>query len=145
MESKKQERDFTMIDWYKKALVENYANFNGRARRSEYWNFTLVNVLVIIALYVIVIIGAVADIPVLAGIGGILVMIFALGTFIPHLAVAVRRLHDTGKSGAFLLLGLIPFVSLILLVFYATEGDKNTNQYGEDPKDLSRQTLMTAV
>ncbi|WP_236262992.1 DUF805 domain-containing protein [Aggregatimonas sangjinii] len=145
MESKKQERDFTMIDWYKKALVENYANFNGRARRSEYWNFTLVNVFVIIALYVIMILGAIADIPVLAGIGGILVMIFALGTFIPHLAVAVRRLHDTGKSGAFLLLGFVPFVSLILLVFYATEGDKNTNQYGEDPKDFSRETLMTAV
>ncbi|QCX02339.1 DUF805 domain-containing protein [Aggregatimonas sangjinii] len=134
-----------MIDWYKKALVENYANFNGRARRSEYWNFTLVNVFVIIALYVIMILGAIADIPVLAGIGGILVMIFALGTFIPHLAVAVRRLHDTGKSGAFLLLGFVPFVSLILLVFYATEGDKNTNQYGEDPKDFSRETLMTAV
>ena len=145
MEVKMNEKEFTMIDWYKKVLLENYANFSGRARRSEYWYFTLMNMLILLGLYSILIVAAVADIPILAGIGGFLTLIFALGTFIPHLAVAVRRLHDTGKSGAFLLLGLVPFVSLILLYFYAAEGDKNGNQYGADPKDFSEETVMTAV
>ncbi|MFS4468045.1 DUF805 domain-containing protein [Maribacter sp. 2210JD10-5] len=136
MEIVKNEQDYGMFDWYKKVLTENYANFSGRARRSEYWYFVLTNILVIIGLYVVVILGAVADIPAISAIGGGLVVLYALGTFIPGLAVAIRRLHDTGKSGAFILLAFVPLISLILIVFYATEGDKAKNEYGEDPKQV---------
>ncbi|MBA5628744.1 DUF805 domain-containing protein [Moheibacter sp. BDHS18] len=130
-----------MIDWYKKVLFENYANFSGRARRSEYWYFTLTNFIITLVLYI----------PMVASIGlsqnqepgamfwllyGIL-MIYGLATFIPSLAVAVRRLHDIGKSGWYLLFYLIPLVGpILLLVWFFTEGEGNTNQWGPDPKDI---------
>jgi len=134
MEIKKDESSFGMIDWYKKVMVENYANFEGRARRSEYWYFALTNVIITFALYILVIIGAAAESPIITIMGSILVLVYALATVIPSLAVAARRLHDTNKSGWMLLIGLIPIAGIILLVFYCTEGDKNANQYGPDPK-----------
>ncbi len=87
------------------------------------------------ALYALVIVGAASDVPVLVMIGGGLALIYMLGTFIPSLAVAVRRLHDTNKSGWMYLIGLIPVVGvIILIVFLATEGTHGENQYGSDPK-----------
>src|SRR5690606_34692655 len=92
-----------MIDWYKKVVFENYANFSGRARRSEYWYFTLFNFLITLVLYI----------PMIA-MGGFteynsepsaicwlfygLLMLYSLAVIIPSLAVAVRRLHDIGKK-----------------------------------------------
>ena len=114
-----------MIEWYKKVVLENYANFNGRARRAEYWNFVLVNLIISILLMVI---DSVIGIQVLSG-------IYSLGLLIPSIAAAVRRLHDLDKSGWFLLLAFIPLVNIWLIVLLASEGTRGPNQYGADPKN----------
>lgn len=114
-----------MIEWYLKVVRDNYANFSGRARRSEYWYFILFNVIISIVL---------AFIEYMLGIG-FLSLIYSLAILIPSLAVSVRRLHDVGKSGWFYFIILIPLVGPIwLLVLFATEGDKGSNEYGPDPK-----------
>ncbi len=120
------------MKWYLKVVKDNYANFNGRARRKEYWMFTLFQLIFIYG--GMLILGGIAyaiDSPFI--IFAIYIYIFA--TLIPSLAVGVRRLHDVGKSGWFYLIILIPFVGPIwLFVLTVTEGDKGANQYGPDPK-----------
>ena len=123
-----------MFNWYKKVVFDNYANFNGRARRSEYWYFALMNLIILIG-------AAVLDNLLGLTFGvlpyGWLYVIFALAVFIPGLAVAVRRLHDVGKSGWFYFIVLIPIVGAIwLLVLFFTEGNHGENQYGENPKTV---------
>lgn len=118
-----------MIEWYLKVVRDNYANFSGRARRSEYWYYTLFNIIIGIVLRIIdtYVIGM-DEI-------GVLGLIYSLAVLIPGLAVSVRRLHDVGKSGWFLLIVLIPLIGAIwLLVLFCTEGNNGPNQYGEDPK-----------
>ncbi|NDI98684.1 DUF805 domain-containing protein [Flavobacterium sp. LaA7.5] len=116
-----------MIEWYLKVVRDNYANFSGRARRSEYWYFTLCNLLIILVLFLISM--------AIGTIGLILYILYALAVLVPSLAVIVRRLHDVGKSGWFYFISLIPIIgSIWLLVLFCTEGDKGPNQYGEDPK-----------
>jgi uncharacterized membrane protein YhaH (DUF805 family) len=100
------------------AVFQNYANFSGRARRSEYWFFVLFNTLAYILLAFI---GVAMRFPFLA-------VIYVLVALIPSIAVAVRRMHDVNKSGWY---SLIPIYSLILAF---TEGDKSENYYGPDPK-----------
>ena len=140
MELEKREADFNMFDWWKKVLIENYANFNGRARRSEYWYFVLVNVLMTIALGICMMITAnnFGEESLIFIFAALFLGIFSLGMIIPSIAVSVRRLHDIGKSGWWYVLGVIPIVSLvggiILLVFYCTNGDQGPNDYGPDPK-----------
>jgi uncharacterized membrane protein YhaH (DUF805 family) len=116
-----------MIDWYLKVVRDNYANFEGRARRSEYWYYTLFNLIIGIVLQVI-------D----HFIGfeyGLLGSIYSLAVLVPGLAVFVRRLHDVGKSGWYILLIFLPVIGWIwLLVLLFTEGDNGPNEYGEDPK-----------
>lgn len=119
------------MNWYLEVL-KNYAVFSGRARRKEYWMFVLFNVIFsIVATILDNVLGlAIKDV----GYGPIYIL-YALAVLIPGIAVAVRRLHDTGKSGWFLLLGLIPCVGgIILLVFVVTAGDVGDNEYGPDPK-----------
>lgn len=114
-----------MIEWYKKVIFENYANFSGRARRKEYWMFFLTNM--IISFFIGFIAGFVAALLVPGTqIPGI---VYNLAVLIPSIAVAVRRMHDLGKSGWYL---LIPIYNLILL---CTEGDQGPNEYGPDPKN----------
>lgn len=112
------------MEWYLKVLRQ-YADFTGRARRMEYWMFTLINLVVAIVLLII-------D----ATLGTmVLYWIYALAVLIPGLAVAVRRLHDTGRTGWWLLIGLIPIIGgIVLIVFFATEGERQPNVYGPDPK-----------
>lgn len=112
-------------DWFLKVVRDNYANFNGRARRKEYWMFVLANLLIGV---VFGILGQIASL--FSYISGLI----SLALLIPGIAVAVRRLHDTNKSGWFLLLALIPFVNLYLIYLLVIEGDKGPNQYGPDPK-----------
>lgn len=122
-----------MIEQYKKVVFENYASFNGRARRSEYWYYTLANtILAILAMILDNVTGLT-----FGNIGyGPLYSVIALGTIIPGLAVLVRRLHDVGKSGWFFFIILIPIIgSIWLLVLLCTEGESGTNQYGSDPKN----------
>lgn len=115
-----------MIEWYKKVVLENYANFNGRARRSEYWYFFLAN---FIASLVLGIVDSVIGIQILSG-------LYSLAVLVPSIAVAVRRLHDINKSGWFLLVVFIPLIGAIwLIVLFCTEGDRGQNQYGSDPKN----------
>jgi uncharacterized membrane protein YhaH (DUF805 family) len=110
-----------MFEMYKKVVFENYANFNGRARRQEYWMFFLVNFIIAFVLGFIA--GLVS--PQLALIGNI----YSLAVLMPGIAVAVRRVHDVGKSGWFI---LIPIYNIILM---CTEGEKGPNEYGSDPKN----------
>jgi uncharacterized membrane protein YhaH (DUF805 family) len=123
-----------MINWYKKVVFENYANFKGRARRSEYWYFALMNLIILV-------IATVLDSTLGMNFApfpyGYLYLLVVLTTFIPGLAVAVRRLHDVGKSGWFYFIALIPIIGAIwLLVLFFTEGNKGENQYGPDPKAI---------
>ena len=127
-----------MIEWYKKVVFENYANFNGRARRSEYWYFALANSLISIVFIVLggIIGGVFGD-----GVTGLIVGyalfgLYTLAILIPSFAVIARRLHDVNKSGWFYFVAFIPLVgSIWLLILFCTEGDHGTNQYGTDPKN----------
>jgi len=129
------------MEWYIKVMRDNYINFKGRARRKEYWMFTLV--------YVIILLGCQALDNMLgtvfmmdAGPMGEISMgygwaytICGLVHLLPGLSVVVRRLHDVGKSGWFYLIFLLPIIGVIwLLVLYCTEGQKQDNKWGPDPK-----------
>ena len=125
-----------LIGWWKKVVFENYANFNGRARRAEYWYFALGCFLLLIPFYIIGIIGVAIQSQILSFTGLGLYFLIAIALIVPSLAVAVRRLHDLNKSGWYYFIGLIPFVgSIILLVWFFTDGNRFTNDYGEDPKN----------
>lgn len=108
------------MEWYLKVVKDNYANFSGRASVKEFWMFVLFNIIFSIALAAI---GAILKFYYLGA-------IYSLAVLIPSLAVSVRRLHDTGKSGWMLLLGLIPFVGLILIYFFIINGNEGDNKYG---------------
>lgn len=115
------------MEWYLKALRQ-YADFEGRARRKEYWMFTLFNL--IFAILALVVGGLIGES------GVILYFLYVLGTLIPNLAVAVRRLHDVGKSGWMYLVALIPLVGFIwLLVLLVTDSQPGSNEYGPNPKE----------
>jgi len=117
--------------WYLEAL-KKYAVFSGRARRKEYWMFILFNTLVSCALVVLDLLTGTA----VKSVGlGALSGLYTLAIFIPGFAVAVRRLHDIGRSGWWLLINLIPLIGgIIFLVFSVTEGQRGDNRYGPDPK-----------
>ena len=122
------------MNWYLDVL-KKYAVFSGRARRKEYWMFVLFNVVFAVAAIILDnLLGLVFK-----DIGyGPIYLLYVLATLIPGIAVSVRRLHDIGKSGWYLLLGLIPCVGgIILLVFDVTPGDVGDNEYGADPKAYS--------
>ncbi|WP_405389721.1 DUF805 domain-containing protein [Streptomyces sp. NBC_01102] len=112
------------MNWYL-AVLKNYAGFSGRARRKEYWMFLLFNAIVAV---------------VLAGLGVAIESqipygIYILATLVPSLAVIVRRLHDTGRSGWWFLIAFVPLVGgIILLVFMCLEGAQEPNEYGANPK-----------
>ncbi|RDC66441.1 DUF805 domain-containing protein [Adhaeribacter pallidiroseus] len=119
------------MEWFLKVL-RNYAVFSGRARRKEYWMFVLFNIIFgIVAMLVDNMFGLT-----FGKINyGYIYLLYQLVVLIPSLAVAVRRLHDTGKSGWFFFIVLIPIVGAIwILVLLCTEGDAGSNKYGPDPK-----------
>ncbi|MBU6200710.1 MAG: DUF805 domain-containing protein [Acidobacteria bacterium] len=119
-----------LVNAWKTVVLGNYATFSGRARRSEYWWFALTGVIVSIVLNVV---GSISD--GLNAVTGLVALVYWLGTLIPSLAVAIRRLHDTGRSGWMLLIGLIPLVGvIILIVFLASDSAKGSNTYGASPK-----------
>ena len=124
------------MEWYLKVMRDNYANFSGRARRKEYWMFTLFYMIVmIIAMILDNVLGLSFTIEGISLGYGWLYLIGILAHFIPALAVVVRRLHDVGKSGWFYLISLIPLIGAIwLLVLFCTDGDRIDNKWGPDPK-----------
>lgn len=122
------------MNWYLKVLKQ-YADFNGRARRKEYWMFVLFNMIfALLAMILDNILGIAID-----DVGyGPLYGLYALAVFIPGLAVAVRRLHDVGKSGWMILIALIPLIGAIwLLVLLVTDSNPGENQYGQNPKAVT--------
>jgi uncharacterized membrane protein YhaH (DUF805 family) len=134
----KLEANYNMIDWWKKVVFENYANFKGRARRAEYWYFTLGTFILIIPFYILAIAGALTESSAMMTLGVAVYVIVALGLIVPGLAVAARRLHDINKSGWFYFIAFIPLIgSIILLVWFFTDGDRFTNNYGPDPKNIN--------
>ena len=119
------------MSWYIAAL-KKYAIFNGRSRRLEYWMFMLISGLIVAGLSVAG--TSMGNYPPL------LSALYALAVLIPAIAVTVRRLHDTDRSGWWLLISLVPFIGqLILLVFLLIGGKRDRNQYGPDPKGLGVQ------
>lgn len=136
MEVLKSESDFGLFDWWKKVIKYNYANFNGRARRSEYWYFVLANIVILVPIiaigaFLIALMEMERFAPALAGVA----ILYNLFIFIPSVAVSVRRLHDIGKSGWFYLLNFIPLGSIVLLIFYFQDSDMRTNRWGDNPKE----------
>ena len=115
-----------------RTCLRKYADFSGRAGRPEFWYFFLFTTLVSIGAAILdAILGLRFDAGVF-GNGGLLQMLTSLALFLPNLSVNVRRLHDTGRSGWWLLILLVPCLGLIMmLVFCVTRGESHGNKYGE--------------
>lgn len=126
-----------MLDWMILPL-KRYTDFSGRSRRKEYWSFFLLSVIVSVVANMMVATGVPSIDPAtgqisggggaLATIGSGISLLWFLGTIVPSIAVAIRRMHDQDKSGWFI---LIPIYNLILLFM---EGTKGPNRFGPDPK-----------
>ncbi|MDF2678531.1 MAG: Inner rane protein [Bacillota bacterium] len=114
------------MNWYT-SVLKKYATFSGRARRKEYWMFTLINMIIITVLQII-------DFTM----GTMLISgIYSLLVFLPSLAVTVRRLHDTGKSGWWLLINIIPVIGfIVMIVFLVKDSDPGSNKFGPNPKEV---------
>lgn len=118
------------MKWYLAAL-KKYATFRGRASRSEFWFFTLFNLIAYIVL--IFLDGMFGTFDEEGGIG-LLSGIYSLGVILPSFAVSVRRLHDTDRTGWWMLISLIPLIgTIVLFVFWCQKGTSGTNRFGDDP------------
>ena len=123
-----------IMDWYKKVLSQ-YAVFTGRARRREFWMFTLVNGIIQTILSIIM--NIFASMGVAAGVYFVyaLLALYGLAVLVPSLAVAVRRMHDLGKGGGWIFITLIPIVgAIIFVIFCVKEGEAQDNRFGANPK-----------
>lgn len=127
------------MKWYLLAF-QKYADFSTRSRRSEYWYFTLFNVL---AVFVLAMVGGMISEVIGSEVGLIPLFIYYFGVLIPSLAVGVRRLHDTGRSGWWLLISLVPLIgSIVLLVFYCEDSNPGPNKWGPNPKEAGTNSSM---
>ena len=116
------------MNWYLEVL-KKYAVFSGRARRKEYWMFFLFNIIIIFVL------GYVDG---LFGRYGIVNTLYSLAILIPGIAVSIRRLHDTNRSGWWLLIGFVPIIgAIVLIVYMVQDSTPSENQYGANPKTES--------
>ena len=113
------------MNWYL-GCWKKYAEFSGRARRQEFWMFVLFNFLAGIATGIV---------DVILGTNGMLNGLYSLAVLIPSLSVAVRRLHDTDRSGWWQLIGFVPLIGwIILLVFLCSDSKPGENRFGANPK-----------
>ena len=110
-----------------KSVFTQYVGFSGRARRSEFWYFYLFTILLSI-------VASIVQRAMTNSTNGIVTTIIGLAIILPYLAVAVRRLHDTSRSGWWLLIGLIPVVGTIVLIVFWVQDSHGDNQYGPSPK-----------
>ena len=121
------------MNWYLKCWKQ-YADFSGRARRKEYWIFSLINNIIIFFLYILQIVTIEST---LWLIFPIILFLYAMAVFLPGLAVNIRRLHDVGKSGWWYLIYLIPIIGAIwLTVLMCLDSEPGENQWGENPKEI---------
>jgi uncharacterized membrane protein YhaH (DUF805 family) len=117
-------------EYFLNVVFKKYALFEGRARRKEFWMFTLFEFIIG------VVFGILAMIPLIGGLFAVVSWIFYLAVFIPSLALGIRRLHDTDRKGILFLLILIPIAGIIILiVFWVQEGAAGANKFGPNPKD----------
>ncbi len=115
-----------MLNYYT-GVLKNYVGFEGRARRAEFWQYALVNTIIIAVLAVL---GVAIKFP-------FLVVLYYLGIILPSIAVGIRRLHDTDRSGAWILIGFVPVVGgIVLLVLECLDSTPGPNQYGPNPKGI---------
>lgn len=113
------------MEWYLKVL-KNYVGFQGRARRKEYWMYILFNVIISIVISIL---------ESFLHLSSLLTGLYSLFVLLPLIALGIRRLHDTGRSGWWLLINLIPLIGyIIFLVFLFQDSQENDNQYGPNPK-----------
>ncbi|GGL47680.1 DUF805 domain-containing protein [Sporolactobacillus putidus] len=113
------------MHWYLD-VIKNYVGFSGRATRTEFWVFTLINVIVS---YVAI------QLDYLLGSGKLIYYLYTLAVFLPSLAVSIRRLHDIGRTGWWILLALIPILGwIVLLIYDCTDSQDKENVYGPYPK-----------
>ncbi|WP_299020195.1 DUF805 domain-containing protein [uncultured Photobacterium sp.] len=125
------------MNWYLHVL-KNYAVFNGRARRKEYWYFFLINAIISIVLSFVD--NALATPGSIEG-AGLIGSIYSFAVLIPTIAVGVRRLHDTGRTGWWMLIAFIPLIGvLILIYFFVLDGNYGSNEYGANPKEITTDT-----
>jgi len=122
------------MNWFM-TVLRKYAVFEGRARRREYWFFVLFYILISIVLSMVDrVLGLYSE----AYGMGVLGALFCLGVLIPSIAVGARRLHDTGRSGWWLLIGFIPLIgAIVLIVFFVLDSQPGTNAYGPNPKETA--------
>mgnify|MGYP001225580930 CR=1 FL=1 len=113
--------------WYLKVL-KNYVGFEGRARRTEYWMFTLVSCIISLVLVMLQFI---------TNLTPLFTTLYSLFIILPSLAVAVRRLHDTGRSGLWYLISFIPLVGGIIVLVFTCQDSVEDNEYGLNPKGFS--------
>lgn len=122
------------MNWYI-GVLKKYAVFNGRARRKEYWYFFLFNIIITLVLAGIdSVTGSFSTAVGMGLLGGI----YSLAVLIPGIAVSVRRLHDTDRSGWWLLISLVPLAGpIVLLVFVVQDSTPGENRYGSNPKSAA--------
>lgn len=121
------------MNWYIEVL-KKYAVFGGRACRKEYWMFVLFNLIIVFVLGLIEGIAGIAP----KSEQSVLASLYMLAILIPGIAVAVRRLHDTNRSGLWVLIGLVPLIGgIVLLVFMVQDSQTGENQYGSNPKEVA--------
>lgn len=113
--------------------IKNYATFTGRTRRRDFWMFVLFHLIFFIAAGVLdSLLGT--NSPEMGG--GLVSGLYALFALVPSIAIAARRLHDSGKSGWWLLIGLTGIGGIVLLVFYVLDSQPGANKYGPNPKGM---------
>ncbi|WP_294032990.1 DUF805 domain-containing protein [uncultured Moraxella sp.] len=128
----------TFVDYAVQTITKNYANFNGRARRKEYWGTMLVYMIVAVILSMLMNITFWIS-EYLSYFFVLVASIFYLATIVPIIALTVRRLHDVDKSGWWYFISLVPLIGGIwLLILLCTEGTRGENQFGADPKMLEQ-------
>jgi len=125
------------MNWYLMAW-RRYSDFSGRSQRYEYWMFMLIHTVVFMALFLTVevttSVSTMSHASAFSGLLALLGFIYGLAAISPGLAVSVRRLHDVGKSGWWMLLAFVPVLGLLLIVFFAFDSQPGANQYGPSPK-----------
>ena len=115
------------MNWYLE-VVKKYAVFSGRAHRQEYWMFVLINLIIGFGL---------GFIEGLVGLPGVLSTLYGLAILLPSLGVSIRRLHDTGRTGWWVLISFVPILGLIvLIVFMVKDSQPGDNMYGPNPRGI---------
>ncbi|MCX7548118.1 DUF805 domain-containing protein [Xanthomarina sp. F1114] len=132
------------MNWYLKVIKEHYADFSGRARRTEYWMFILFQIIFAI---VALILDGVLGMSLSSDLAyGWIYLIYILATFLPSLAVTVRRLHDIGKSGWWYFISIVPLIgSIWLLVLLCSDSEPGPNKWGNNPKEIGNDSLIDSI